>query len=215
MVIPAEVDEYRTHHRERISTRYNGWLHFALTTIGSLVAIGYALSRVHSPWLLELLCIPVFFLIANFGEYLAHRYPMHQRTPGIGLLFERHSEQHHRFYTYNAMASESPRDFQMVLFPPIMLVLFLGLVAPIAFLIGTLGTANLGWLFCATAVSYFLTYEWLHWAYHQPEDSWAGRLALVRSLRRHHTSHHLESSVNFNITFPIADRVFGTSVAPR
>ena len=69
-------------------------------------------------------------------------------------------------------------------------------------------------MFAATAISYFLTYEWLHWSYHQPESSFVGRLWLVRRLRGHHTIHHdlrRMTEVNFNITFPIADAVFGTS----
>ena len=89
----------------------------------------------------------------------------------LAILFERHTQQHHRYYTHEAMAADSPRDFQMVLFPPVMLIFFLGFLAtPIGLVIGYLGTPNLGWLFAATAISYFLTYEWLHWSYHQPES---------------------------------------------
>ena len=102
----------------------------------------------------------------------------------------------------------------MVLFPPVMLLFFLGgLATPIGLVFGLLISPNLGWLFAATAVSYFLLYEWLHWSYHQAEDSFVGRLALVRVLRRHHTVHHdlaRMTIANFNITFPIADHIFGT-----
>ena len=57
-------------------------------------------------------------------------------------------------------------------------------------------------------------YEWLHFGYHVPADSPIGRLPLVAALRRHHQTHHdpaLMASWNFNITFPIGDRLFGTS----
>ena len=37
-----------------------------------------------------------------------------------------------------------------------------------------------------TAMAYFLNYEALHLLYHLPEESAAGRLALVRRLRRLH-----------------------------
>jgi sterol desaturase/sphingolipid hydroxylase (fatty acid hydroxylase superfamily) len=63
-------------------------------------------------------------------------------------------------------------------------------------------------------MSYFLTYEALHFAYHLHPESWVGRLPLMDVLRRHHTRHHdpkLMGLYNFNITFPICDRVFGTS----
>ena len=69
-------------------------------------------------------------------------------------------------------------------------------------------------LFVATAVGYFLTYEWLHFAYHQPPDGFIGRRWLVRELRAHHTLHHDVARMqkwNFNITFPICDTLFGTT----
>lgn len=216
-VAPESVREFRAGHLERhVGPRYNGWLHFATTSVGSLAAIVFAVSRVHAPSLAELAAIPIFFLIANLGEYFGHRGPMHHRAKGaLAILFERHTQQHHRYYTHEAMAASSPRDFQMVLFPPVMLIFFLGFLAtPIGLVIGYLGTPNLGWLFAATAISYFLTYEWLHWSYHQPEASWVGRNPIVRRLRRHHMIHHDISRMtkdNFNITFPIADRIFGTN----
>jgi sterol desaturase/sphingolipid hydroxylase (fatty acid hydroxylase superfamily) len=215
MITSADVSDFRAEHRARhIGPRYRGWLHFATTTVGSLAAIGFAISRVRAPSIRELFAIPVFFLIANLGEYLGHRGPMHHRRRYVAALFERHTQQHHRYFTNEAMAAESPRDFQMVLFPPLMLVFFLGLLAaPVGALLGWLGNANLGWEFVATAVSYFLLYELLHFSYHQPTDGWVGRLALVRRLRTNHLVHHdprRMTRVNFNVTFPIADRAFGT-----
>jgi len=213
----SEVRAFRARYlEEHVGPRYNGWLHFATTSIGSLAAIAVAVSRVRSPSRAELAAVPLFFLIANLGEYFGHRGPMHHRKRGpLKIIFERHTQQHHHFYTHDAMAADTPRDFQMVLFPPAMLIFFLGFLAtPIGLVLGFLGTPNLGWLFGATAMSYFLTYEWLHWSYHQPHTSWIGRNPLVRVLRRHHTIHHdlrRMTSVNFNITFPIADRIFGTS----
>ena len=212
----GDVATFRAQYRaEHIGPRYSGWLHFATTTIVSLAAIAFAISRVRAPHAWELAFIPAFFLIANLGEYFGHRGPMHHRRRGLALIFERHTLQHHHFYTHDAMAAESARDFQMVLFPPIMLVFFLGgLATPLGLLVAFLGTPNLGWLFAATAISYFLTYEWLHWSYHQPDASWVGRRYLVRRLRRHHTIHHdlrRMTTVNFNITFPIADTLFGTT----
>jgi sterol desaturase/sphingolipid hydroxylase (fatty acid hydroxylase superfamily) len=139
---------------------------------------------------------------------------MHHRSKVLAILFERHSQQHHRFFTHDAMQAESARDFQMVLFPPVMLAVFLGGVAPIGVGLAWLTTANIGYLFVLTGFAYFLTYEWLHLAYHQPLASRIGGSRFIARLRRHHLVHHdIErmTAVNFNITFPIADWVFGTS----
>lgn len=213
--LPAAVAAFREGHRARnIGPRYHGWAHLGVTSLGSLAAIVVAAVMVDAPSLAELATIPVSFLVANFGEYFGHRGPMHHHRTGLAILFERHTGQHHRFYTHQAMAADSPRDFQMVLFPPVMLLFFLGaLAAPIGALLYLTIAPNVGWLFAATAVSYFLTYEWLHFSYHLPAHSLVGRTWLVRRLRDHHTAHHdphRMTRCNFNITFPIADAVMGT-----
>jgi sterol desaturase/sphingolipid hydroxylase (fatty acid hydroxylase superfamily) len=98
-----------------------------------------------------------------------------------------------------------------------MLFFFLGALAtPLGALFYFLLSPNTGWLFAATAVGYFLTYEWLHLAYHVPESSFAGRLPGMKTLRRLHTAHHQPDEMlrcNFNITFPICDWLFGTYTA--
>lgn len=218
--VPDAVRAFRAAHRARhIGPRYHGWLHFGTTTVGALAAIAVAVVMVDAPSLAELAAVPLSFLIANLGEYAGHRGPMHHRRRGLSILFERHARQHHRFYTHDAMAADSPRDFQMVLFPPAMLVFFLGALAfPIGALLHWAISPNVGWLFGATAMTYFVTYEWLHFAYHLPPDGWVGRRRLVQVLRRHHTLHHDQrrmAHTNFNITFPIADWLFGTIGAPE
>ena len=68
-------------------------------------------------------------------------------------------------------------------------------------------------LFVCISMGYFLTYEWLHFAYHLREDSWVGRLPLMATLRRHHRTHHDLARMgryNFSITFPLCDWVFGS-----
>jgi len=213
--VDPKVAAFRAEIRAReIGPRYSGLAHFTFTSLTSLGAIGLAVSRVSAPSPAEWLTVPAAFLLANFVEYFGHKGPMHHSRSGLRLLFGRHTQQHHRFFTDRAMAYESSRDFKMVLFPPVMIVFFLGAVAtPIALaLFATLGR-NVGWLFVATSVAYFLTYEWLHFTYHLPETTALGRTRVLAALRRHHTIHHdptLMTRANFNITFPIADRLFGT-----
>jgi hypothetical protein len=204
-------EEFR---RKHIGSGYAGWGHFAFTTAGSLATIAFAASRLSDvkPW--EWSLIPLFFLIANLAEYFGHRGPMHHRRRGLGLVFERHTLQHHRFFTQGNMACESARDFKIVLFPPVMLAFFIGGIAtPLGALAYVLVSPNAGYLFAVVGISYFLTYEWLHFAYHQPEDSVIARLPGIARLREHHRTHHdptLMSRWNFNITFPIGDRLMGT-----
>ncbi len=215
--LSTDVLTFRTSYRAGISRRYSGGAHFAFTSLGSLLVMGALLWRLSGPRPLELLTVPATFLFANLVEYLAHRGPMHHKRPGLGLLFTRHTLEHHRFFTHEAMACEGRRDYRIMLFPPGLLVFVVaGVALPGAALLGWALGENVGLLFGATAVGYYLTYEWLHFAYHLPERG-LGAMGPVRWLRRHHAAHHdpaLMQRRNYNITFPICDLIFGT-MAPR
>ena len=215
----SDVDRFRAEYRAReIGPRYHGWLHFSFTTFGSLAAIAGALSGVRSPKAWELGLVPVFFLFANFAEYMGHKGPMHHKRRGLELIFTRHTLMHHHFFTEDRMECESSRDFQIMLFPPVLLIFFLGVVAaPIGAALFFIAGQNAGLLFIATSMGYFLSYEWMHFAWHLPPESFVGRLPPVRFLRRHHAAHHDLAKMgkwNFNITFPIFDLLLGTYWRP-
>ncbi len=214
-MLPPGVAEFRDRYRrEKIGAHYSGVAHFLFTTFASLGVITWALWGVRAPSLGEWLAVPLTFLFANLGEYLGHRHAMHKPVAGVRLVYQRHTLEHHHFFTHEAMSYEGTRDFKMVLFPPILIVFFFGLFAlPVGALIWLVSTENVARLFVATAVGYYLTYEWLHFAYHLGERSLVGRFVIVRMLRAHHQTHHdlsLMGKWNFNITFPICDLVFGT-----
>lgn len=217
--VPEQVARFREEYRrEFLGARYTGWGHFAFTSGVSLAVIGFALSQLANVSPVEWLMVPGAFLVANAVEYLGHKNPMHRPMKGLGLLFERHTRQHHRYFTHEAMAYEGSRDFKMVLFPPVLLLFFLGAIAtPLGALCFALLSPNAGWLFVATGVGYFLTYEWLHFSHHLPEHHPVARLPLLSRLRRHHQAHHDPKRMghyNFNITFPLCDRLLGTEWKP-
>lgn len=216
MPTPLSIQQFRERHRaQHGGSHYPGRAHLAFTSLASLALIAASVALVRSPHPLELATVPVTFVFANLVEYLAHRGPMHHRRRGLGLVHTRHTLQHHRFYTREAMACESASDFQMILFPPVMLLFFFGGAAvPVGLLLYWLATANVALLFTATAMAYYLTYEILHLAYHVDDAAWLARAPGMRLLRQRHALHHdpaLMTACNFNVTFPIFDRVFGTS----
>ena len=218
--IPERVKTFREAYRQKhVGPRYSGRAHFAFTSVGALAAIGFSLSRLDAVRPLEWLTVPAVFLLGNVVEFLGHRGPMHHRRRGLGLLFQRHTEQHHRFFTHEALAYESSRDVKMVLFPPVLLLFFLGAIAtPLAALCFALVSPNVGWLFAASAVGYYVTYEWLHFCHHLPPEHPVARLPVMARLRQHHQTHHDPSKMqryNFNITVPLADWLFGTAWRPE
>ena len=209
------VEQARAAFRERhISKHYSGPLHLATTVSISLLIALLCAGMLANVTALEWLTIPLTFLYANLSEYLGHKGPMHHKTRFLGAIFERHTIEHHAFFTDEAATYDTSQDFKAVLFPPIMLLFFNGCFAlPVAALFYFLLSPNVAFLFALTAILYFLNYELLHFAYHMDPASRVGRLPFMDRLRRHHTHHHnhrLMSRYNFNITYPICDYLFGT-----
>ncbi len=213
------VDAFREEYRRtEIPAGYSGWVHFTITFGTCGAAIIFCALQIGDVRWWEWLTIPVTFFYSNITEHFGHRKPMHHLTRGLGLLFRRHTKQHHRFFTHERMELRDTRDYRVVLFPPILLLFFFGGFAlPVGLLITWLSTANIAYLFVITSVGYFLNYEFLHWAYHQLDSSWVNRIPGMRVLRLLHTRHHnpeLMSNYNFNITYPIADVLYGTFYRP-
>jgi Fatty acid hydroxylase superfamily len=213
--IPSLVAQFRNEYRStEISRYYSGIVHFLFTSLTALAVIGFSIWRLQGITPIEWVTLPLTFFYANIVEYMGHKGPMHHPVRLLRVLFVRHTLQHHRFFTHEAMAYEGRQDYKMVLFPPVMILFFVGFHAvPVGVLLYYLTSRNVAYLFVAMAIGYFLTYEWLHFTYHLRDDSLPGRLPFMKTLRRLHTVHHdpaLMSNYNFNITFPICDYLFGT-----
>lgn len=217
-MIDARTAEYREQYRcKLVPEGYSGRLHFSVILGFVVVVLAVGAFRLGDVQPLEWLAVPLTFLYANLAEYLGHRFVMHRRRPGLGMIYERHALQHHRFFTDQAMQYDSSDDFRAVLFPPMLMVFFAVTFAlPAGLLLTWLFSANVAWLFVMTAIGYYGCYEILHFAYHQHEDSWIMRLPGVKRMRQLHLTHHdpaIMQRGNFNITWPICDVLFGTRVA--
>ena len=212
---PEGVERYREEYRaSEIPHRYDGRGHLLFTFGGGVVALVACLLLLRDVRPLEWLATPLALGYANLAEYLGHRFPMHRPFRGLGLVYKRHSGQHHRYFNHEVMPIEDLRDLRAVLFPPLLVIFFFGLFAtPVWFALAYFFSANVAWLFVASGIFYFLNYEVLHLAYHLPEAHPLARVGLVRRLRWLHTLHHdprLMARHNFNISYPLCDWLFGT-----
>ena len=214
--LPASdgLSTFRATYRAEIPDDYSAHLHFALVVIVCLavaVTCLILLEDMHWP---ELLCVPLTFVAANLVEYHAHRGPMHHPLRGLRLIYRRHVQQHHRFFRGAAMSINNDEDMRVTLFPLVMLAFFFGLIAlPIGLLVLALTTVNAALLYVATAVLYYLCYECIHLAVHLPHGHWARRIPGIEARLIYHRLHHdprYMSQCNFNISFPLADRLYGT-----
>jgi hypothetical protein len=204
-------EDYR---REHVPPHYKGWLHLLFTFGIGGCAFTWCVLQVEAVRPMEWLALPLTILYANLAEYWGHRGPMHHLKRGLRLVYERHTRQHHRFFTAEAMPIDGLRDLRAVLFPPILMTFFITAFAlPAGLLLGWIATPNVAWIFVATSLGYFLNYEFLHLAYHLPPAHPIARWPLIGRLKLLHQAHHdprLMAHYNFNITYPIADALFGT-----
>ncbi len=211
---PATAAFRERYERDVLPAGYSGLKHIALVWAVGGLGIAAALWIASATWrLADLWIVPITVLVANTVEYLAHRGPMHHRRRGLHALHLRHTGRHHQFFVYEAMHFRSSRDFHAVLFPPVLLFFFGGIAVALGAGVALFVPRAAAALFVATALAYYLLYEVLHFLYHVPPSSRAGRLPVVRWLAHLHHLHHDPRHMqlhNFNLVFPLWDWLAGT-----
>jgi hypothetical protein len=202
---------------EHIHAGYSPWRHMALTGgIAALIATPgvWLAARAHAgDWLLA----PVFFVIANFIEWMVHRNPMH-RPLVPRIMYRNHAMLHHLAFTDRNMVIARPAELDLIMMPWYTMIGLFVVASPILVAAGLVRGPGQAGVFLLVAVAYFLTYETLHALYHLPDATldraWIGRLGAFRRLQAHHAHHHVlgrMAHVNFNVTFPLMDRLFRTN----
>ena len=213
---PESEAELRFVRAEHIAAGYSPWRHMALTLAlaAALATLGVALAvRARAgDWLL----LPGFLVIANFLEWMVHRNPMH-RPLRPRIMYRNHAQLHHLAFTDGRMVIGKTEELGLIMMPwYTMLGMFL-IASPVMVIAGVLRGPGLAGVFLVGAVAYLLCYETLHALYHLPDATLdragIGRVRAFRRLQAHHRHHHIlgrMAAVNFNVTVPLMDRLFGT-----
>jgi sterol desaturase/sphingolipid hydroxylase (fatty acid hydroxylase superfamily) len=184
-----------------------------------ILAGGVWLARDAAAWQWAL--VPLFWAVANVFEWTMHRFPMH-RPLQPRILYTNHAIHHHRAFDGAAQEIRTIRDLSVVMMPWYTLVFVFLMASPIAFAAALLGGTPLAGVFLVAAVLYFLLYELIHTLHHLSPAQLSvlplGKSRAVAALRRQHHAHHQlgrMTEINFNVTFPLADLLFGTLERPR
>ena len=210
---------FREQYVANISPWYHGLLHVAVTYGVGLAAIAWCVSRMRDASWEWLLVVPVA-IAGNFIEWGMHRHVMHRLVDAFAIraIYDRHTRQHHQYFTDNDVTIHSTREFRIVFFPWRLLVT-LGAVGGLAGWLASIAwNANAGYVVFVTMMGHYLVYETLHFFCHIPEQPWLRHIPFVNTIRRHHKVHHnmgVMMHVNMNLTFPIADWALGTSDLER
>lgn len=209
---------FRTDYRQRISPWYSGLAHVLVIAALGIATIWYCGRHIHDPSWLEWLVVPAAFLGCNIFEWAMHRFLMHRPVKGFMGIYKRHTLAHHQFFTDHEPRIDTTRDFRITFFPPYALTTFICLSAVGGLVLGWLWSANAGWLLVATTTGVYLNYELFHWGCHVKDDRIVRHIPFMNTIRRHHIAHHdqgIMMGTNMNLTYPIADWLFGTSDLDR
>jgi hypothetical protein len=211
--------QFREKYRSEISPLYNGLVHVAVMFGVGIAAAWYCVSQLTHPTWEWLLVLPVF-LAGNFVEWFLHRYVMHRRIDVFALraIYERHTRQHHQYFTDNEATIDSAREFRIVFFPWRVLIT-LGLFGTVfGYVAASIFNANAGYILFLTMVVQYLVYEVFHYCCHVHDNWFVRNMPFINTIRRHHTAHHNQGIMmkyNMNLSFPIADWFMGTTDLER
>ena len=81
-------------------------------------AIWYCLTQLQGARWEWLIAIPVF-IAGNFAEWAMHKYVMHRKVDVFALraIYDRHTRQHHQYFTDNEATIDTIQEFRIVFFP--------------------------------------------------------------------------------------------------
>jgi len=206
---------FREHYIANISPYYSGLLHVGVMYLAGISVIAWCVSRMDNAGWEWLLLLPVA-IAGNFFEWAMHKFVMHRHIDVFALraIYDRHTRQHHQYFTDGEPTIDSVKEFRIVFFPwRVLLVLAVagGMFGGIA---AQLINVNAGYVVFIAMIGHYLVYETFHFCCHVPENALVQKLPLVNTIRRHHSAHHnmgIMMHVNMNLTFPVADWFMGTS----
>ena len=215
-MISERQGDFRKQYRSRVAGWYNGYIHvLVIYTIG-FTALYIYIQHIENVLWWEWLTIPAVVLMSNIFEWFLHQTIMHRpiNNKGLRAIYTRHTLNHHQFFTDQEMRFRDEKDWRVTFFPPYALVIFILMSLPGVAVLYLISTANIAWLFICSTTGMYLIYEFMHFYCHVDENWFVRYCPFVNTIRRHHTAHHndrLMMEVNMNLTFPIADWMFGTS----
>ena len=156
-------------------------------------------------------------VVMSFVEHQIHAQLMHkknflsQRSAKYLRVFEAHALDHHKHYqtifTDEPVAPGEDKEIRLTVRK-----------APIKALPFAVVIALFSWQCALTFLAVVTLHHWIwnkiHLEMHKPEHRGFSNWPIYKFLARYHCLHHRHPDKNFNVVFPFADYVLGTSVKP-
>lgn len=214
-MITQRQSRFREQYVAQISPWYHGLLHIGVMYGAGLLILGWCVSQLQHPTWEWGLIIPIA-IAGNFVEWAMHLHIMHRLKDVFALraIYDRHTRQHHQYFTDNDFTISSIREFRIVFFPWRVLLVLSFASAVLGLLVSLILGSDAGYMVPITMIGHYMLYESFHFCCHVPENTFVRHCPIINSVRRHHSVHHnmgVMMHINMNLTFPLADWLMGTS----
>ena len=211
--------KFREKYLSEISPWYHGLVHVGVMYAAGITAIWWCVSRMQGATWEWLLIVPVA-IAGNFGEWAMHKYVMHRKIDVFALraIYDRHTRQHHQYFTDNEPTIDTVQEFRIVFFPWRVLIVLAVMGGLLGSIVGQLINPNAGYVVFITMIGHYMVYETFHFCCHVKDNWFVRNMPFVNTIRRHHAAHHnmgIMMHCNMNLTFPVADWAMKTSDLKR
>jgi hypothetical protein len=210
---------FREQYKAAISRWYSGLVHIGVMYAAGIAGVWYCVTQLNNARWEWLLLIPVL-IGGNFVEWSMHKFVMHRLVDVFALraIYDRHTRQHHQYFTDNDATIDTIREFRIVFFPWRVLIVLAVFGLLFGWIASVLINPNAGYIVFIGMIGHYMVYETFHFCCHVRDNWFVRNMPLVNTIRRHHTAHHnmgIMMHVNMNLTFPIADWFLNTSDLKR
>ncbi|MFM8463927.1 MAG: fatty acid hydroxylase family protein, partial [Burkholderiaceae bacterium] len=162
-MITEKQARFRDNYLQQISPWYHGLLHIGVMYGAGIAAIAWCVSQLTHPTWEWLLIIPIA-IAGNFVEWGMHMHIMHRLKDVFALraIFDRHTRQHHQYFTDNDYTISSVKEFRIVFFPWRVLIVLVVASALFGSLAALLLGPDAGYMFPITMIGHYMVYETFH-----------------------------------------------------
>ena len=138
MISQRQID-FRQEYRSRIIGWYDGYFHIVIIYAMGAAAFYVYVAAHPQRDVARMADRAADLLFTNLFEWAVHKYVMHRpiNIKGLRAVYERHTLNHHQFFTDEEMRFRDHKDWRVTVFPPYALVVFILMSLPMAVILGT------------------------------------------------------------------------------
>ena len=116
-MITERQSRFRAQYVGQISPWYHGLMHIGVMYGAGMLMLWWCIGQLQHPSWEWSLIIPIA-IAGNFAEWAMHLHVMHRLKDVFALraIYDRHTRQHHQYFTDNDFTIGSIREFRIVFF---------------------------------------------------------------------------------------------------